>query len=287
LVEIDMTEQVSNRTWSSALCPEPPPIPRARDWALGAVAALLLQLAMAFGYLGAMAMTETKVAALLERGWMLVPEVERGRDNAALLALARGLGSISLRALPHRSGLVENEGVQRVETLASPFADQFGKPPLSGHHVAFPLHSDEAFAALPCRYVLLHCWRADPAGGGASPLATRERIEAAIDDETRQALQSLRLDYPFGRATTLSPALLRYNRSEIESLLQRRDLPLSPATRTWLDRFDSVFAAAAESVVLAPGDLLLIYNHRTRHGRTAFPAGSPRLLKRVLVDARR
>jgi alpha-ketoglutarate-dependent taurine dioxygenase len=78
---------------------------------------------------------------------------------------------------------------------------------------------------------------------------------------------------------------LRYNRSEIESLRQRRDLPLPPETRAWLDRFDALFAAAAETVLLEPGDLLLIDNHRTLHGRTAFPAGSPRLLKRVRVDA--
>jgi alpha-ketoglutarate-dependent taurine dioxygenase len=229
-------------------------------------------------------MMATDFESLHERGWMVVPEVDTGHDNVALLACANTLGSISRRALPHRSGLVERDGVQRVEALASPPADQFGKPLLSGHHAAFPLHSDESFAAQPCRYVLLHCWRADPAGAGASLLATRERIEAAVDDDTRQALQSLRFDYPFGPATTLSPGLLRYNRSEIESLLQRQELPLPRATRTWLDRFDAVFESAAESLVLAPGDLLLIDNHRTLHGRTAFAAGSPRLLKRVRVD---
>lgn len=216
---------------------------------------------------------------------MRVSGVECRSDNAALLAWARALGSVSLRALPHRSGLVERGGVQRVEALASAPADQFGKPLMSGHHAAFPLHSDEAFAALPCRYVLLHCWRADPAGGGVSLLATRERIEALGDVDTGHALRSLPLAYPFGQTTTLLPGLLRYNRSEIESLRQRRDLPLPPETRAWLDRFDALFAAAAERVLLEPGDLLLIDNHRTLHGRTAFAAGSPRLLKRVRVDA--
>jgi alpha-ketoglutarate-dependent taurine dioxygenase len=230
-------------------------------------------------------MKEGDFELLYERGWMVLPDVERRHDNAALLAIAHALGSISRRALPHRSGLVERDGVQRVEALASPPADQFGKPLLSGHHAAFPLHSDEAFAAKPCHYVLLHCWRADPAGAGTSLLATRERIEAIADDDTRQPLQALRLDYPFGPATTLSPGLLRYNRSEVESLLQRHELPLCPATRRWMDRFDAVFESVAESLVLAPGDLLLIDNHRTLHGRTALAAGSPRLLKRVRVDA--
>lgn len=223
--------------------------------------------------------------ALVERGWMVAPQVECRRNNSALLGFAHALGTISRRALPHRSGLVESDGVQRVEALVLPPNDQFGKPLLSGYHAAFPPHSDEAFAALPCRYVLLHCWRPDTKGGGASLLATRERIEAAVDGETRQALQSLRLDYPFGPATTLSPSLLRYNRSEVESLAQRHDQRLPAATHAWLDRFDAAFATATESVVLESGDLLLIDNHRTLHGRTAFAAGSSRLLKRVRVDA--
>lgn len=228
---------------------------------------------------------ETDLCGLIERGWMRVPGVERCGDNGALLAWAKRLGAISHRALPHRSGLVEPAGVQRVEALASAPADQFGKPLLSGHHAAFPLHSDEAFAALPCRYVLLHCWRADPEGAGASLLATRERIEALADGDSGQALRSLTLDYPCGSTTTLAPGLLRYNRSEIESLWQRRDQLLAPETRAWLDRFDALFAAAAEPLLLQPGELLLIDNHRTLHGRTAFAAGSPRLLKRVRVDA--
>lgn len=118
-----------------------------------------------------------------------------------------------------------------------------------------------------------------------SLLATRQRIEAAADAETRYALESHSLDYPFGTTTTLSPGLLRYNRSEVESLTTRHQQPPPWPTLAWLDRFDAVFAAVAEPVVLAPGDLLLIDNHSTLHGRTAFEAGSPRLLKRVRVDA--
>ena len=70
-------------------------------------------------------------------------------DNASLLRIARELGAVSTRALPRRSGLVEGEGVQRVEALAEAPRDQFGKPLLSGHHAAFALHSDESFLAQP------------------------------------------------------------------------------------------------------------------------------------------
>ncbi len=214
-----------------------------------------------------------------------MPRLACRPDNAPLLAVARALGTVSLRALPHRSGLVESEGVQRVAALASPPADQFGKPLLSGHHAAFPLHSDEAFAIRPCRYVLLHCWSADPEGGGQSLLARRERIEALADAAILNGLLSLRLDYPCGPSSTLSAGLMRYNRLEVEGHGQRRQGRLEAQTQEWLDRFDATFAVAAESVTLAPGDLLIVDNHRTLHGRTAFAAGSPRLLKRVRVDA--
>jgi len=225
------------------------------------------------------------VVALRERGWTRLTGLACNPDNGPLLAIARALGSVSLRALPHRSGLVEPDGVQRVAALASPPADQFGKPLLSGHHTAFPLHSDEAFAERPCPYVLLHCWQADPDGGGESLLATRERIAACADAATLHYLLHRRFAYPFGLTSTLSPGLLRYNRREIEGHAQRQRQPIGTETGQVLDRLDTTFLQAADPVMLAPGDLLIIDNHHTLHGRGAFSAGSPRLLKRQRVDA--
>jgi alpha-ketoglutarate-dependent taurine dioxygenase len=225
--------------------------------------------------------------ALHERGWTCMPGLDCRADNAPLLAVARALGTVSMRALPWRSGLVEQEGVQRVAALPSTPSDQFGKPLLSAHHSAFALHSDEAFAARPCRYVLLHCWQADPDGGGQSLLATRQGIEAPADATTRRALLAERFDYPCGPSVTLAPDLLRYNRHEVEAHQRRHYGHLLAATQPWLDRLDAAFLAAAEYVTLAPGELLIVDNHRTLHGRSAFAAGSPRLLKRVRVDAPR
>lgn len=223
--------------------------------------------------------------ALLARGWTRLSGLDCRPDNAPLLAIARALGTVSMHALPWRSGLVEEAGVQRVAALASTPGDQFGKPLLSAHHTTFPLHSDEAFAARPCRYVLLHCWQADPDGGGQSLLATRQRIEALADAATRHALLAERFDYPCGPSVTLAPALMRYNRQEVEGQQRRHYGHLLAETQPWLDRLDAAFLAAAEHVSLAPGDLLIVDNHRTLHGRSAFAAGSPRLLKRVRVDA--
>ena len=53
-----------------------------------------------------------------------------------------------------------------------------------------------------------------------------------------------------GCFAVFSVVLLRYNRSEVESLKQRRNLQLPPVALGWLDRFDAVFATAAEPEVI-------------------------------------
>lgn len=218
-----------------------------------------------------------------QRGWLLLRGVPCEQDNAALLAIARSLGEVSMQSLPYRSGLVEADGVQRVEALMDAPLDQFEQPLRSGHHGAFPLHSDEAFLQRPCRYVLLHCWRADPCGGGESLLAWRTAIESAADMPLLQALRGREFAYPAGNASVIGPQLLRYNRAEVEGHARRTNRALDAAQREWLDRFDALFASAALSLSLAAEDLLLIDNHRVLHGRTAFAPGSPRMLKRVRV----
>lgn len=224
-------------------------------------------------------------ASLRSEGFAVLPDVARDADNASVLAIARRLGSVSLSALPQRSGLVEAAGVQRVEALAEAPRDQFDQPLLSGHHAAFALHSDQAFSASPCRYVLLHCWRADREGGGVSLLAERGQIEAAADRDTREALRTLSLPYAFADASTLGYTSLRYNRAEVMTAAARRQRPLSSNQLHWLDRFDRLFDRVKQSILLRPGELLVLDNHRLLHGRSAFAAGSDRLLKRLRVDA--
>ena len=219
-----------------------------------------------------------------ERSISIVRGVALDADNASLLRIARELGAVSTRALPRRSGLVEGEGVQRVEALAEAPRDQFGKPLLSGHHAAFALHSDESFLAQPCRYVLLHCWRADPESGGETVLAERDRIVSLADAETLQALRTWRLPYPSGDSVTLDGDLVRYHRDEILGCVARRGEALSAQQSEWMTRFEALFQSAARRIRLLPGDLLILDNHRVLHGRTAFAPGSPRLLKRVRVE---
>lgn len=254
-------------------------------------------------------MTARLAVRLAERGYARLRGVPLEASNQTLLTVARELGEISVRALSGRAALREAGGVQRVEALAKPPLDQHGLVLRSASAGPFALHSDEAFCAQPCRYVLLHCWRADPVGGGATLLASREGIERAADAPTLDALSRQCWPWLFGDAPVLSATLLRYNRieveqqasvsgpaapepwragfeSEIEHTANRETATqaLNAAAKShWLDAFDELFANCAESLMLESGDLLVIDNHRVLHGRTDFAAASPRLLKRVRV----
>jgi alpha-ketoglutarate-dependent taurine dioxygenase len=222
--------------------------------------------------------------ALHARGVAVLRDVPCDPDNAALRMLGAELGAPSLHGLPYRSGLVEAGGVQRVEALADAPLDQFGEPLLSGHHAAFPLHSDEAFLERPAQWVILHCWRSDADGDGVCVLADRDDAVRVADMPTRNALRGLALPYPHATTVTLADdGLLRYNRRECEGAALRKAVPLTAAQSEWLDRFDMLFDAIGRTLLLLPGDALVIDNHRMLHGRTAFGAGSQRLLKRLRI----
>ncbi len=222
-------------------------------------------------------------AALARSGMVRLTGVSLDADNRSLRAIGALLGHASTRALPWRAGLVEPGYVSRVEALPVAPLDQFGKPLKSAAADDFALHSDESFCAQPARFVLLHCWRADPAGGGTSLLLTREQILAAADGPTREALASIALPYPVGNFPVLAPGGLRFNAAEIDGETRARGRSASASESRWVREFEALFARLASQCRLASSDLLVIDNHRVLHGRTAFARGSSRLLKRLRI----
>lgn len=219
------------------------------------------------------------VAQAKAEGWLRLSGVPCEADNASLRALGAELGEVSTQALSHRLGVVEDGAVQRVQDLARMARDRYGKSLLSAGHAEFAPHSDEAFLAEPARWVLLHCWQPDPAGAGLSRLARRDEIWALADRSARQLLTALALPYPCGEFPVLdAQGRLRFNRNDcLAAAAPARQAALATA----LAPLQALFAEAACSLALAAGDLLVIDNWRTLHGRDAFAAGSPRLLKRL------
>jgi len=221
-------------------------------------------------------------SVLNEHGLLRVCGVPLDRDNRSLREIGKCLGRVSTRGQPVRSGGVEAGAVVRVETLTSQPRDQFGKRLISASALAFPLHTDESFCAIPARWVLLHCWRHDP-DGGESTFARVDELAAALN--TRRFEQQFTLPYPIGdRPLIGANSMLRFNAAEVEGeIAMRRRLP-SQEERQLMERVDSIFNAHAIRFRLAPGDLLVIDNHRVAHGRSAFDPLSGRLLKRLRVE---
>lgn len=185
------------------------------------------------------------------------------------------LGTPSLRALSPHPLLREPHGVQRVQALEQPSKNRFGRRLRSSDAADFPLHSDEAFLSDPARWVLLHCWQADPAGGGASLICDRQAlIDAATPDQIK-ALYGHQLRYPCGRFAVLADSQLRFNADDCQVE--------SRADRQWVNEVADLALRSAVQVLLRPGDCLIIDNHRCLHGRRGFAPDSPRLLKRLRI----
>ena len=210
--------------------------------------------------------------ALWLHGALVFCRVPCQDDNRPLHLIAESLGPPSLRALPKHPELDDGRGVQWVRSLAQPVRDRFGESLRSAGSEAFALHTDEAFFLEPCRWVLLHCWRPDPEGGGDTCLSDLK----ALSDLLPAAMLSRPLPYPCGRLPTLSSAGAgRFNREALDS---------AQADGQDLAAANQIAAALAQSgtrLALAAGDLLLIDNWRIAHGREPFAANSPRALKRL------
>lgn len=223
-------------------------------------------------------------AALQECGVVRLIGVPLCASNGELRAIGAQLGVASNRALPHRAGLAETGSIARVEAIDVAASDQFGKPLLSASAAAFELHTDESFCSQPARFVLLQCWRADPAGAGVSLFARREQILADADDHSRELFARCALPYPTGNFPVLDArGLLRFNRAECLGEMRARARAASASETQCMEAFALAAMRAAESCTLVAGDLLILDNHRVLHGRTPFNPHSRRLLKRLRI----
>lgn len=229
-------------------------------------------------------------AALLEvlhrHGWARVAGVPCWVGNPALLDLAGSLGRI-VRHGPNLGDPVrEGEAVNIVRALPSPIADRSGKVMLSTLAIEHHMHTDECFYATPSRYVLLHCWRPDPEGGGLSLVAPVDDVLASLSPHERSACAELRFSWRgvespiLSSVPGMSSARVRFNMREAHCLEAEPE-----AGDALVGRFAEAAERAAVEIELAPGDCLVLDNWRVLHGRTAFAPNSPRLLKRVGVEA--
>jgi alpha-ketoglutarate-dependent taurine dioxygenase len=227
-------------------------------------------------------------AQLQSQGWAVVPGVALDADNAALIALGRSLGEVSAQGNHHGAPNLENLGVNRVEAMEQPLRDGAGNEVFSSNAALFPLHTDNSFSAQPVRYVLMHCWQADPVGG-ESWVAHVDDMLALCDGDLVQRLHSTVYPTPFGQATVLGTrepgqTTIRFNCRDMHSFAKIRKAPLSQQASSDLVTLEAAAMQCLQRVQLRAGDCIVADNHRVLHGRSAFSPGSGRLLKRLRIQ---
>jgi L-asparagine oxygenase len=156
------------------------------------------------------------------------------------------------------------------------------------------LHTEASFADLSPEHLAIIGVRVDPTGTARTTVASTPRALSMLAEEDRQALRQPSFAFETdsgcflvdGRRTTEPRPLLREEggvwRLEFSESLFGVDAPAADV----LARLRSALTSTATSVVLVPGDVLLVDNWRAVHGRTPFRPrfdGTDRWIQRVLV----
>lgn len=173
-----------------------------------------------------------------------------------------------------------------------------------GSKVFLNFHSDIAYDAIG-RYdvanpdfLVLHCLRADPDGVAATHYADARDICAALDDKVLGTLRSplFRLNAPGGytRAYAGGSAVLSDPVPLLSGPVEHPEITVSAngvatLTRSAQKAFEQLqeaCRAVAHTVLLRPGQALLVNNRKGVHARSAFEArydGRDRWLQRTYV----
>jgi alpha-ketoglutarate-dependent taurine dioxygenase len=239
------------------------------------------------------------------------------RDEAARFALFEQVlnwGVTRVRDLPRQPGIVETVAGWFGQVQANPYADDRARPVICSIRVdpATPVatrqshflgpHTDTCWRQTLTGLLLMHCLEAHPQGGRSllvDGFAVANRLRAE-SPEAFELLSTVPISFGAvvadqddwraqGRVISVSADGLvegiRYNGNSIDQL----DLPdeLIEPMYTALQRFESILYDRDLwwRPLLAPGDLLVIDNHRVLHGREGFDAAAgERLLQCCNVE---
>ncbi|OKK15708.1 L-asparagine oxygenase [Streptomyces sp. CB00455] len=206
---------------------------------------------------------------------------------AVLTMVACGLGE----PLAYRA---EKSGALVQDVVPVPGQETFhgnaGSVPLS-------FHTENGFHPHPPDYVIFLCLRADHERRAGMRIAGIRQALPHLSPDDRQALfaPEFRTTPPpsFGPTSPHSDAERRAVLSGAAEdpdirMAQLVTTPLTPRAATGLTEFGRACDASAHTLCLTPGDLVIIDNRVTVHGRTAFNPrydGADRWLQRTYVTA--
>jgi L-asparagine oxygenase len=208
---------------------------------------------------------------------------------AVLMMVACGLGD-PVAYLAEKSGAL----VQDVVPVA-------GKESFSGNagSVLLTFHNENAFHQHEPDYLLLLCLRGDHERVAGLRTACLRDVLPLLDEGAREALfapEFLLAPPPSfgddGRACAPQPVLFGDREDPDMRMATIATTPLTPRAEAALRAFGQACEVACRTLVLEPGDLAILDNRVTAHGRTAFKPrydGADRWVQRtfVVVDLRR
>jgi L-asparagine oxygenase len=208
---------------------------------------------------------------------------------AVLMMVACGLGD-PVAYLAEKSGAL----VQDVVPVP-------GKESFSGNagSALLTFHNENAFHQHEPDYLLLLCLRADHERVAGLRTACLGEVLPLLSDAAREALfaaEFITAPPPSfgddGQARAPQPVLFGDREDPDMRMATIATTPLTPRAESALREFGWACDAACRTVVLDPGDLAILDNRVTVHGRTAFKArydGADRWVQRtfVIADLRR
>ncbi len=203
---------------------------------------------------------------------------------AALMLLACGLGDPAAFQAEKAGALVQ-------DVVPVPGKEEFQG---NAGSVRLSFHVENAFHEHRPDYVMLLCLRPDHDRAAGLRTACIRTVLPALTPDTRDALFSNEFvtesppSFRVGGAMSAHPVLF----GAVEDPDLRIDLaattPLSPRAAAAQAELARAFGALARTVKLVPGDLAIVDNRVTVHGRTAFRPrydGADRWLQRTFVAA--
>jgi clavaminate synthase len=168
-----------------------------------------------------------------------------------------------------------------------------------GHQAMLRWHTEMAYLATQPNFLVIGCARADHDRMARTPIVSVRQILRKLNDEHREVLRTVPLpwhvDAAFQSSSDPDPMtdlllltggddILRYDGGLI--IPSEVERSCGKLAREALEAFTETANAIGSGVHLEPGDILLLDNNRTAHGRTQFTPrfdGKDRWLNRIFV----
>lgn len=205
-------------------------------------------------------------------------------SEATLLGMAQRLGEPIGYAQEHGGDIVQN---------LFPLLSSVGRQLSTSSGVELAFHTETAFHPVRPHYLLLLCLRGD--ANAATTLCSVDDLVRELSTETidvlRQTWFRCGVDESFGTGSpwfTAPHAVLSTDVHGVHTLRFDGDLTfgLNQPAEAAVAHLNNAIHRARSAVTLAGGDLLIIDNHRSVHGRSPFTArfdGTDRWLQRTFV----